>query len=81
MLMIILSLQASVDTKTLLSEQRSQYHLEAKWAPGTLPMILSANVTRGLGRKISFSAIGKNVFRETLTVQGTWTITSEIHLR
>ncbi|XP_030220560.1 uncharacterized protein LOC115549482 [Gadus morhua] len=62
---------ASVDSKTLLTERRSRYHLEAKWAPSTPPMILSANVTRGLDRKISFSAIGKNVFRETLTLQGT----------
>ncbi|KAJ3594613.1 hypothetical protein NHX12_003920 [Muraenolepis orangiensis] len=59
---------ASVDTKTVLSEQRSRYHLEAKLAPGRPPMILSANVTRGLGRKISFSANVKNVFKETLTV-------------
>ena len=73
-----MSLQASVDSKTLLTERRSRYHLEAKWAPSTPPMILSANVTRGLDRKISFSAIGKNVFRETLTLQGTW---RRLHLK
>ncbi|CAL8346241.1 unnamed protein product [Merluccius merluccius] len=61
-------LMASADTKTLLSEQRSRYHLEAKLAPSRPPMMLSANITRGLGRKISFSATVKNVFRETLTV-------------
>ncbi|KAG7277414.1 hypothetical protein CRUP_033369 [Coryphaenoides rupestris] len=63
-----LLLKASVDTKTLLSEQRSRYHLEAKLAPGRPPMMLSANITRGLARKISFSAAVKNVFRDTLTV-------------
>lgn len=34
------------------------------------PMILSANVTRGLGRKTSFSATVKNVFRETASLSG-----------
>ncbi|KAK5918982.1 hypothetical protein CgunFtcFv8_022916 [Champsocephalus gunnari] len=57
-----------VDTHTLLSEQRTRYHLEAKMAADGLPMILSANVTRGLGRKTSFSATVKNVFRETASL-------------
>uniref|UniRef100_A0A7N6A2B4 Vitellogenin domain-containing protein n=1 Tax=Anabas testudineus TaxID=64144 RepID=A0A7N6A2B4_ANATE len=57
-----------VDTQTLLSEQRTRYHLEAKMAADKHPMILSANVTRGLGRKTSFSATVKNVFRETLSL-------------
>ncbi|XP_063741934.1 apolipophorins [Eleginops maclovinus] len=57
-----------VDTHTLLSEQRTRYHLEAKMADDALPMILSANVTRGLGRKTSFSATVKNVFRETASL-------------
>ncbi|KAF7669802.1 hypothetical protein LDENG_00124500 [Lucifuga dentata] len=54
-----------VDTQTLLSEQRTRYHVEAKMATDRHPMILSANVTRGMGRKTSFSATLKNVFRET----------------
>ncbi|KAM3605075.1 uncharacterized protein V6R79_020226 [Siganus canaliculatus] len=57
-----------VDTQTLLSEQRTRYHLEAKMAADRHPMILSANVTRGLGRKTSFSATVKNVFRETASL-------------
>ncbi|XP_032387729.1 apolipophorins [Etheostoma spectabile] len=57
-----------VETQTLLSEQRTRYHLEAKMAANGHPMILSANVTRGLGRKTSFSATVKNVFRETASV-------------
>ncbi|XP_024908126.1 uncharacterized protein LOC112486278 [Cynoglossus semilaevis] len=57
-----------VDTKTLLSEQRTRYHLEAKTAVDGLPIILSANVTRGLGRKMSLSATLKNVFRETASL-------------
>ncbi|KAE8291162.1 hypothetical protein D5F01_LYC10756 [Larimichthys crocea] len=57
-----------VDTHNLLSEQRTRYHLEAKMAADGHPMILSANVTRGLGRKTSFSATVKNVFRETASL-------------
>ncbi|XP_051809947.1 uncharacterized protein LOC110964699 isoform X2 [Acanthochromis polyacanthus] len=57
-----------VDTQTLLSEQRTRYHAEAKMAADAHPMILSANVTRGLGRKTSFSATVKNVFRETASL-------------
>uniref|UniRef100_UPI003AABB2CD uncharacterized protein n=1 Tax=Centroberyx gerrardi TaxID=166262 RepID=UPI003AABB2CD len=57
-----------VDTQTILSEQRTRYHLEAKMAADGRPMILSANVTRGLGRKTSFSATVKNVFRETASL-------------
>ncbi|XP_044075986.1 uncharacterized protein LOC122887130 [Siniperca chuatsi] len=57
-----------VDTQTLLSEQRTRYHLEAKMAADGHPMILSANVTRGLGRKTRFSATVKNVFRETASL-------------
>ncbi|KAM6989140.1 uncharacterized protein LKV04_008860 [Tautogolabrus adspersus] len=57
-----------IDTQTLVSEQRTHYHLEAKMAADGHPMILSANVTRGLGRKTSFSATVKNVFRETASL-------------
>ncbi|XP_031710756.1 uncharacterized protein LOC116387634 isoform X2 [Anarrhichthys ocellatus] len=57
-----------VDTQTVLSEQRTCYHLEAKMAADGHPMILSANVTRGLGRKTRFSATVKNVFRETASL-------------
>ncbi|XP_035489892.2 uncharacterized protein LOC118310747 isoform X2 [Scophthalmus maximus] len=57
-----------VDTQTLLSEQRTRYHLEAKMAAEGHPMILSANITRGLGRKSSLSATLKNVFRETASL-------------
>nr|XP_040026805.1 uncharacterized protein LOC120815845 isoform X3 [Gasterosteus aculeatus aculeatus] len=57
-----------VDTQTLLSEQRTRFHLEAKVAADGHPMILSANVTRGLGRKTRFSATVKNVFRETASM-------------
>lgn len=61
-----------MDTKTLLSEQRTRYHLEAKTAVDGLPIILSANVTRGLGRKMSLSATLKNVFRETASLSGAY---------
>ncbi|XP_037131472.1 uncharacterized protein LOC119136818 isoform X1 [Syngnathus acus] len=52
-----------VDKQTLISEFRTRYHFEAKMAANKNPIILSANVTRGLGRKMSFSATVKNVFR------------------
>ncbi|KAK1879652.1 hypothetical protein KUDE01_027769, partial [Dissostichus eleginoides] len=52
----------------VMAKQRTRYHLEAKMAADGLPMILSANVTRGLGRKTSFSATVKNVFRETASL-------------
>ncbi|XP_077415011.1 uncharacterized protein LOC144044458 isoform X2 [Vanacampus margaritifer] len=52
-----------VDKQTLISEFRTRYHFEAKMAANRNPIILSANVTRGLGRKMSFSATVKNVFR------------------
>nr|XP_020442398.1 uncharacterized protein LOC109951951 [Monopterus albus] len=57
-----------VDTEILLLEQRTRYHLEAKMATDGHPMILSANVTRGPGKKTSFSASVKNVFRETASL-------------
>ncbi|XP_047445376.1 uncharacterized protein LOC125010660 [Mugil cephalus] len=57
-----------VDTQTFLSEQRTRYHFEVKMAADGLPMILSANITRGLGRKTSFSATVKNVFRDTASL-------------
>ncbi|XP_077359529.1 uncharacterized protein LOC144005296 isoform X2 [Festucalex cinctus] len=53
----------SVDKQTLISELRTHYHFEAKMAANRNPIILSANVTRGMGRKMSFSATVKNVFR------------------
>ncbi|KAM7379044.1 hypothetical protein PAMP_004619 [Pampus punctatissimus] len=57
-----------VDTQTFMSEQRTRYHFEAKMAADGHPMILSANVTRGLGSKTSFSATVKNVFKETASL-------------
>ncbi|XP_040911109.1 uncharacterized protein LOC121193056 [Toxotes jaculatrix] len=57
-----------VDTQTLPSEQRTRYHLEAKMSSDGHPMILSANVTQKLGRKTSFSATVKNLFRETASL-------------
>lgn len=63
-------LQGLIDTQTVLSEQRVRYHFEAKMAAHGNPMILSANVSRELGRKTSFSAVVKNVFRESATLSG-----------
>ncbi|XP_067330193.1 uncharacterized protein [Channa argus] len=57
-----------VDTHTLPSEQRKHYYLEAKMATDRHPMILSANVTHGLGKRTSFSATLKNVFTETVSL-------------
>ncbi|KAL0966760.1 hypothetical protein UPYG_G00299790 [Umbra pygmaea] len=59
-----------IDTQNLLSEQRLRYHLEAKVGTESRPMILSANITRGLGRKTSMSATLNNVFREAASVSG-----------
>ncbi|XP_061925266.1 uncharacterized protein LOC133664564 isoform X2 [Entelurus aequoreus] len=53
-----------VDKQTVMSELRTRYHCEAKTAANGNPMILSANVTHGLGRKMSLSAAVRNVFRE-----------------
>lgn len=77
-MLISLSSQGSVDTQTLLSEQRTRYYLEAKMAAEGNPMILSANITRGLGRKTSFSAAVKNVFRETASLSGIHTTRPQI---
>ncbi|KAK7945812.1 hypothetical protein WMY93_001540 [Mugilogobius chulae] len=57
-----------IDKQTIAAEQRTNYHIEAKLSASGAPMILSANVTRGLGRKTSFSASVKNLFRETASV-------------
>ncbi|KAM4557598.1 uncharacterized protein V3H82_017324 [Fundulus diaphanus] len=57
-----------VESTSLQSEQRTRYHVEAKTAADEHPMVLSANATRGLGRKSSFSATLKNVFRETASL-------------
>lgn len=64
------SLQGLVDTQDLQSEQKTRYHVEAKMAPGENPMILSANITRSLGRKTSFAATVKNVFSEPASLSG-----------
>ncbi|KAI9999784.1 hypothetical protein NQD34_011627, partial [Periophthalmus magnuspinnatus] len=56
------------DKQTIAAEQRTSYHMEVKLSGTGAPMILSANVTRGLGRKTSFCAAVKNVFRETASV-------------
>lgn len=63
-------MQGLMDSTSLQSEQRTRYHLEAKTATDVHPMILSANVTRGVGRKRSFTAILKNVFKETASFSG-----------
>lgn len=47
-------------------------------APDRHPMILSANITRGLGGKTSFSATVKNVFREPASLLGTFIVVSKI---
>lgn len=64
------SFQGLVDTQDLQSEQKTRYHVEAKMAPDENPMILSANVTRSLGRKTSFAATVKNVFSEPASLSG-----------
>lgn len=71
--------QGLVDTQTLPSEHRTRYHIEAKMAADGNPMILSANVTRGMGRKTSFSATVKNVFRETASLSGVQLTQSKSH--
>lgn len=63
--------QGSADSQNLPSEQRTRYHVEAKVAPDGNPIILSANITRGLGGKTSFAAMVKNVLRETASLSGT----------
>lgn len=62
--------QGSADSQNLLLEQRTRYHVEAKLSPDGNPIILSANVTRGLSGKTSFAATVKNVFRETASLSG-----------
>lgn len=64
------SFQGLVDTQNLQSEQKTRYHVEAKMAPGENPIILSANITRSLGRKTSFAATVKNVFIEPASLSG-----------
>ncbi|XP_035276169.1 uncharacterized protein LOC118228818 isoform X3 [Anguilla anguilla] len=54
-----------MDMQILPTEQRLLSHLEAKITAEGHPIILSANITRGMGRKISVSAKLKNLFRET----------------
>ncbi|XP_058251674.1 apolipophorins isoform X3 [Hemibagrus wyckioides] len=55
-------LKGLIETLNLPSEKRTQYQLEAKFAADGHPVILSANVTHGLNRKINVSAKLKNVF-------------------
>ncbi|XP_057713493.1 uncharacterized protein LOC130929889 [Corythoichthys intestinalis] len=55
-------LMGLADQQTLISELRTRYHVEAKMSAEKNPIILSANVTHGLGRRMSFSATVKNVF-------------------
>ncbi|XP_019901155.3 uncharacterized protein LOC105030387 isoform X2 [Esox lucius] len=57
-----------IDAQTVLSERRLRYHLEAKVATESRPMVLSANITHGLGRKTSMSATLHNVFREAASL-------------
>ncbi|KAG9330058.1 hypothetical protein JZ751_027363, partial [Albula glossodonta] len=54
-----------VDMQTLPSEDRLLSHLEAKLTTNSRPIILSANFTRAMGRKISVSAVLRNLFKET----------------
>lgn len=67
---VVCHCQGSADSQNLLSEQRMRYNVEAKISPAGNPLILSANVTRGLGGKTSFAATVKNVFRETASLSG-----------
>uniref|UniRef100_A0A0E9PWM9 Uncharacterized protein n=2 Tax=Anguilla anguilla TaxID=7936 RepID=A0A0E9PWM9_ANGAN len=59
-----------MDMQILPTEQRLLVHLEAKITAEGHPIILSANITRGMGRKISVSAKLKNLFRETASFSG-----------
>ncbi|KAG7456895.1 hypothetical protein MATL_G00240760 [Megalops atlanticus] len=56
-----------MNLQTLPTEQRLVSHVVAKVTTDGRPIILSANVTRGLGRKIRVSAKLKNLFRDTAT--------------
>uniref|UniRef100_A0A3B3R7Z2 Vitellogenin domain-containing protein n=1 Tax=Paramormyrops kingsleyae TaxID=1676925 RepID=A0A3B3R7Z2_9TELE len=56
------------EVQALPTELRLLSHLEAKVTADMHPIILSANLTRGLGRKISLAAMLKNVFRETASL-------------
>lgn len=62
--------QGLIETLSLLSEKRTQYQLEAKFAAEAHPVILFVNVTHGLNRKISVSARLKNVFLKDATFSG-----------
>lgn len=64
------SLQGLVDSQNLPAEQRTRYHFEAKMAPDENPMILSANITRSLGRRTSFAVTVKNVLSEMASLSG-----------
>ncbi|KAB5579798.1 hypothetical protein PHYPO_G00199100 [Pangasianodon hypophthalmus] len=55
-------LKGLIETLSLPSEKKTQYHLEAKFAADGHPVILSVNVTHGLNRKINVSAKLRNVF-------------------
>ncbi|KAJ8356852.1 hypothetical protein SKAU_G00196460 [Synaphobranchus kaupii] len=54
-----------MDMQNLPPEQRLLSHLEAKVTTDGHPIILSANITRGMGSKISVSVKLRNLFRET----------------
>lgn len=59
-----------MDVQILPTEQRVLSHLEAKMMSDGHPIILSANITRGMGRKISVSVKLRNLFRETASFSG-----------
>lgn len=60
-----------MDKQIVLSELRTRYHFEANMADNGNPVLLSANVTRQLGRKMSFAATMNNVFRLPASLSGT----------
>nr|XP_057943014.1 uncharacterized protein LOC131138235 isoform X3 [Doryrhamphus excisus] len=70
-----------VNKQTVMSELRTHYHFEAKMATNGNPMILSANITRGLGRRMSFSATLKNVLREPASLSVVLERRRDVHSR
>ncbi|XP_031416008.1 uncharacterized protein LOC116218434 isoform X3 [Clupea harengus] len=58
-------LKGLMETLSLPTEKRQQYRLEAKGTAHGRPIILSVDIAQGLDRRISVTAMLKNIFKDT----------------
>ncbi|MBN3298501.1 YP015 protein, partial [Amia calva] len=61
-------IKGMTDLQTSYTEQRFLAHLEAKLTKDSRPAVLSANLTRGPGKKMSVSVTLKNLLKDTASI-------------